>query len=73
MRKLPLEDRYKVDIAYSAEDDAFVALIPDLPFTGGHGDTQEEALAMAKAAIRAYIETAKETGKPIPEPTVAFS
>ena len=73
MRQLPLEDRYEIDIAYSVEDDAFVARIPDLPFAGGHGDTQEEALAMAKAAIRAYIETARETGKQIPEPTVAFS
>lgn len=73
MRQLPLEDRYEIDIAYSVEDDTFVARIPDLPFTGGHGDTQEEALAMAKAAIRAYIETARETGKPIPEPTVTFS
>ena len=73
MRQLPLEDRYEIDIVYSEEDGAFVARIPDMPFAGGHGDTQEEALAMAKVAIRAYIETAKETGKPIPEPTVAFS
>jgi predicted RNase H-like HicB family nuclease len=73
MRQLPLEDRYEIDIVYSEEDGAFVALIPDMPFAGGHGETQEEALAMAKAAIGAYIETARESGKPIPEPTVAFS
>lgn len=73
MRQLPLEDRYEIDIAYSEEDGAFVARIPDMPFAGGHGETQEEALAMAKAAISAYIETARESGKPIPEPTVAFS
>lgn len=73
MRQLPLEDCYEIDIAYSEEDGAFVARIPDMPFAGGHGDTQEEALAMAKAAIRAYIETARETGKPIPEPTIALS
>ena len=73
MRQLPLEDRYEIDIAYSVEDEAFVARVPDMPFAGGHGDTHEEALAMAKAAIRAYIETARESGKPIPEPTIAFS
>ena len=68
MSKLPLEDRYEIDIAWSDEDDVFVARIPAMPFTGAHGDSHEEALASAKEAIRLYLKTAREFGKPIPEP-----
>lgn len=71
MQQLPIEDRYEIDIAYSEEDGVFVARIPAMPYAGGHGDTHEEALAMARAAIRAYIATAKKLGKPIPEPAVS--
>ncbi len=67
-RELPPEERCELYISWSDEDDAFVALIPDMPFAGGHGETMEEALAMAKEAIKSYIEVARETGKPIPEP-----
>jgi predicted RNase H-like HicB family nuclease len=65
---LKLEDRYEIDIAYSDEDECFVALIPEMPFAGGHGDTHEAALASAKDAIRDYLEVAQEFGKPLPEP-----
>jgi predicted RNase H-like HicB family nuclease len=67
-RELPPEERYEIDISWSDEDDAFVALIPDMPYAGGHGETMEEALAMAKEAIRSYVEIAQETGEPIPQP-----
>lgn len=33
-----------------------------------HGDTREEALAMAEDAIQGWIATAKEFGDLIPEP-----
>ncbi len=71
MAGLPLEDRYEIDIAWSDEDGAFVARIPELPFVGAHGDTHEEALAQAKEAIRLYVDTARELGKPIPEPVAS--
>ena len=71
MSELPLEDRYEIDIAWSDEDGAFVARIPQMPYAGAHGDTHEEALAEAKEAIRLYIETARELGKPIPEPVAS--
>lgn len=72
VQQLPIEDRYEINVDYSEEDGAFVALVPAMPFVGGHGDTSEEALAMAKSAIRTYIETAQELGKPIPEPTIGI-
>lgn len=54
------EDRYEIVIAYSDEDAAFVALVPAMPFIGAHGDTHEEALRMAKAAICASLRKAQE-------------
>lgn len=67
-RELRPEERYEIDISWSDEDDVFVALIPYMPYAGGHRETMEEALAMAKEAIKSYIEVAQQTGKPIPEP-----
>ncbi len=61
-------DKYEVIIFWSAEDDFYVAEIPELPGCMAHGATQEEALANAKAAERLWLETAKEFGDPIPEP-----
>ncbi len=72
MQRPDLEDRYEIKIAWSDADEAFVALITELPYAGGHGDTHEEALASAKGAIRAYVQVAQEFGKPIPEPKASL-
>ena len=61
-------EKYEVIIFWSAEDDSYVAEIPELPGCMAHGATQEEALANAKAAERLWLETAKEFGDPIPDP-----
>jgi predicted RNase H-like HicB family nuclease len=61
-------DKYEVIIFWSAEDEAFVAEVPELPGCMAHGATQEEALANAKAAEDLWLDTAKEFGDPIPEP-----
>ena len=61
-------DRYEVIIYWSAEDQAFVAEVPELPGCAAHGPTQEAALANAQEAIALWIETAKEFADPIPEP-----
>jgi len=61
-------DKYEVIIFWSAEDEAFVAEVPELPGCMAHGATQEEALANAKAAENLWLATAKEFGDPIPEP-----
>ena len=61
-------NRDEVIIYWSAEDQAFVAEVPELPGCAAHGTTQEAALASAQEAIALWIETAKEFGDPIPEP-----
>ncbi len=61
-------DKYEVIIFWSAEDEVFVAEVPELPGCMAHGATREEALANAKDAERLWLDTAKEFGDPIPEP-----
>jgi predicted RNase H-like HicB family nuclease len=61
-------DKYEVIIFWSAEDQAFVAEVPELPGCTAHGNTHEEALANAKTAMRLWIDTAKEFGDSVPEP-----
>ena len=60
--------KYEVIIYWSDEDQAFVAEVPELPGCAAHGSTQETALANAQEAIGLWIETAKESGDPIPAP-----
>lgn len=61
-------DRYEIILYWSAEDCAFIAEVPELPGCMAHGDTQEDALANVKEAMRLWLDTAREFGDPIPEP-----
>jgi len=61
-------NRYEVIIYWSAEDEPFVALVPELPGCMADGATYEEAVANAQEVIREWIETANAIGRPIPEP-----
>ena len=60
--------RYEVIIYWSNEDAAFIAEVPELPGCMADGKTHQEALANAEVIIREWIETARELGRPIPEP-----
>jgi predicted RNase H-like HicB family nuclease len=60
--------KYEIIIFWSNEDDAFVAEVPELPGCMAHGPTQDEALSNIRDAMDLWIETAKETGDPIPAP-----
>jgi predicted RNase H-like HicB family nuclease len=59
---------YHINIFYSDEDGCYVADIPDLETCSAFGDTPEEALAEVEQAKEAWLETARELGKPIPQP-----
>lgn len=65
---MTFDSRYEVIIYWSAEDDAFVAEVPELPGCAADGPTYEEALANVLVVIDEWIETARELGRPIPEP-----
>lgn len=60
--------KYEVIIYWSDEDEAFVAEVPELPGCMADGATHQEALSNAEVVIQEWIETAKELGRPIPEP-----
>lgn len=59
---------YHINVSYSAEDAGYVADIPDLQACSAFGDTPEEAVAAVVRAKDAWLEAAKEQGRPIPEP-----
>ena len=61
-------ERYEIILYWSAEDQVFIAEIPELPGCMAHGDTQEVTLANVKDAMRLWLDTAREFGDPIPEP-----
>ncbi len=60
--------KYEIIIYWSAEDEVFVAEIPELPGCTAQSKTQNEALEETNQAIQLWIDTAKEFGDPIPEP-----
>ena len=62
--------KYEIDIFWSAEDDRYIAVVPDLPGCSAHGRTYQEALAEAEIAMAFWLEVAQEEGRPIPKLSV---
>jgi predicted RNase H-like HicB family nuclease len=60
--------KYGVIISWSAEDEAFLAEVPELAGCMADGQSPEEALRNAHVVAREWIETARELGRPVPEP-----
>ena len=60
--------RYEVIIYWSDEDQAYIAEVLELPGCAADGATYKQALSNAEEIIREWIETARELGRPIPEP-----
>ncbi len=60
---------YHINIFYSEEDQGYIADIPDLKYCSAFGETPQEALQEVLIAKTAWLEVAKEKGKPIPLPT----
>jgi predicted RNase H-like HicB family nuclease len=60
--------KYELIIYWSKDDQAFIAEVPELPGCKADGATYQEALANVETIIQEWIETAKDLGRPIPEP-----
>jgi predicted RNase H-like HicB family nuclease len=60
--------KYEIIIYWSAEDQAFIAEVPELAGCASDGSTYQEALANVEVVIQEWIETAIESGCRIPEP-----
>lgn len=59
---------YHINIFYSEEDGGYIADVPDLKYCSAFGATQEEALREVLKAKEAWLEAARDSGKPIPPP-----
>lgn len=60
--------KYELIIYWCDDDQAFVVEVPELPGCMADGETYEQAVANARRVIEEWIETARELGRPIPEP-----
>ena len=60
--------KYEIIIYWSEDDQAFIAEAPELTGCAADGATYQEALAALEQVIGEWIETARELGRPIPEP-----
>ena len=60
--------KYEIILYWSTDDNAFIAEVPELPGCAADGLTRQEAVANAESMIQEWIETARELGRPIPEP-----
>jgi predicted RNase H-like HicB family nuclease len=63
---------YSVVVAPLAVEDGggFLATVPDLPGCMRDGETPEEAIAHVWDAIAAWIEAARDLGRPVPPPSL---
>ena len=60
--------KYEIILYWSSEDGAFIAEVPELPGCAADGATRQEALANVELVIAEWLETARELGRPIPQP-----
>jgi predicted RNase H-like HicB family nuclease len=61
----PVKD-YHINIFFSDEDEGYIADIPDLEACSAFGATPDEALREVLVARDAWLESARQAGKPIP-------
>jgi predicted RNase H-like HicB family nuclease len=60
--------KYEIILYWSSEDQSFIAEAPELAGCAADGLTRQEAIANAETVIGEWLETARELGRPIPEP-----
>ncbi len=60
--------RYELIVYWSSEDQSYIVEVPELPGCMADGATYQEAVANAEVVIGEWIQTARELGRPIPEP-----
>ncbi|NIA30056.1 MAG: type II toxin-antitoxin system HicB family antitoxin [Actinobacteria bacterium] len=63
-----MKTKYEIIIYWSDEDKSFIAEVPELPGCMADGKTYRETLSNAEIIISEWIETAKESGRAIPQP-----
>lgn len=61
------EYRYTIFLHPDIEEGGYTVTVPALAGCVTQGETMEEAIAMAKDAIRLHVEALKADGEPVPE------
>ncbi len=59
---------YHINLFWSAEDNCWIADVPDLKYCSAHGATVEEAAREIEIAMRLWLDVAAERGEVPPEP-----
>lgn len=63
-----VKPKYRMDIFWSEEDQAYVVKVPELSGCSTHGDTLIEAAKNGLEAINLYLESLKARGIEPPKP-----
>jgi predicted HicB family RNase H-like nuclease len=61
-------EEYSYTVAWSDEDEAFIARVLEFPSLAAHGSTQEKALREIRNVVGYVIEDLTASREPIPEP-----
>ena len=62
-----------VAVIERAKDGGYWAYLPDLPGCVSAGDTREEAERNVRAAVEMHLESLRDHGEPIPQPTASVT
>jgi len=62
--------KYAIVLAFSDEDEGYIATVPELPGCSAFGDTEEEAIKEVKIAASLWLSAATKAGRKAPEPIV---
>lgn len=57
-------------VIYERGESSWGAYVPDLPGLGVAGSTLEEVKQLVREAVDFHLEGLRESGEPIPEPSV---
>ncbi len=60
--------KYEVILYWSEEDQAFIAEVPELPGCMADGESYQQALENVEVIVQEWIGTARDLGRPVPEP-----
>jgi predicted RNase H-like HicB family nuclease len=60
---------YPINLFWSEEDGQWMAVAPDLEGCSASGDTPEEAAREIQTAMELWLESAREHGDLLPEPS----
>jgi predicted RNase H-like HicB family nuclease len=62
--------KYAIVVAFSDEDQGYIATVPELPGCSAFGDTEEDAIREVKIAASLWLSAAKKAGRKAPQPIV---